>query len=282
VQENAFNLQLRNVDPNSEEALPALQRQASWFHRMQHYNSERYAYRRIIRILESSRGKGDIALIPPLTGLGKSYLFVEPYDPEFQTYTPASGGEVYLKRALRIAEDSPESDWQLLRGSMLALGDFYTLSGRASRARRSYSEVWEFLSSDEEKLASRRADLESPVVLQNISPTLYYNSTRQDFGNAVPDNFEPGTIVVGYTIDTYGQATNIAVIEARPPGLTDMETEVTRGLRDLIHRPRYKDGEVIEVDDATYTHEFFYRPSDLPDDSADPTLAGSQSSGSGR
>lgn len=282
VQENAFNLQLRNIDPNSEDALPALERQASWFHRMQHYNSERLAYRRIIRILESSRGKDDVALIPPLTGLGKSYLFVEPYDPEFQTYTPASGGEVYLKRALRIAEESPDTNWQLLRGSLLALGDFYTLSGRASRARRTYGEVWEYLSSDEEKLASRRTDLESPVVLQDISPSLYYNSTRQNFGDAVPDNFEPGTIVVSYTIDTYGQATNITVVESRPPGLIEMEAEVARSVRDLIHRPRYKDGEVVEVDDMTYTHEFFYRPSDLTDNAADPTVAGSTSPGSGR
>lgn len=282
VQENVFNLQLRNVDQNSEEALPALERQASWFHRMQHYNSERYAYRKIIRILESSRGKDDISLIPPLTGLGKSYLFVEPYDPEFQTYTPASGGEVYLKRALRIAEDNPQSHWELLRGTMLALGDFYTLSGRASRARRTYSEVWDFLSTDEEKLASRKVELESSVVLQNINPTTYYNSSRQDFGNTVPESFVPGTIVVGYTIDAYGQANNIAVIEARPPGLTDMETEVTRNLRDLIHRPRYKDGEIIEIDDATYTHEFFYRPSDLTNDSDDPTLAGSLPPGGGR
>jgi hypothetical protein len=43
-----------------------------------------------------------------------------------------------------------------------------------------------------------------------------------------------------------------------------------RSVRDLIHRPRYKDGEIVEIDDATYTHEFFYRPSDLPDDADKP------------
>jgi tetratricopeptide (TPR) repeat protein len=270
VQENTVNLQMRNIDPDSEAALPVLERQASWLHRMQHYNSERMAYRRIIRIIESTRGKGDTLLIPALTGLGKSYLFIEPYDPEFQSYTPASGGEVYLKRALRIAEENPESDWKLQRASMLALGDFYTLSGRASRAKRVYSEVWEFLSTDEEKIANRLVELESPVVLQNISPKVYYNSTRQNYGGTAPENFERGSIVVGYKIDQYGQATNISIVESRPPGLTDMETELLRSVRDLIHRPRYKDGEIVEIDDATYTHEFFYRPSDLPDDADKP------------
>jgi len=279
VQENVVNLEMRNIDPDSEAALPALEREASWMHRMQRYNSERNAYRKIIRILERSRGKDAVALIPPLTGLGKSYLFIEPYDTEMQTYTPASGGEVYLKRALRIAEESPQSDWEILRGSMLALGDFYTLSGRGSRATRAYLDTWKFLSEDEdeERIRSRISNLESPVILQNISPTLYHNSARQDHAGTPPENFERGTIVVGYSIGTSGQATNIRLVEARPPGLIEMENEVVREVRDLVHRPRLKDGEVVPVGDMTYTHDFFYRPSDLVVAPAESELAGSAS-----
>jgi tetratricopeptide (TPR) repeat protein len=212
VQESVVNLQMRNLDPESEDALPALERQANWMHRMQHYNSERLAYRRIIRILESKRGRDHLSLIPPLTGLGRSYLFVEPYDPEFQSYTPASGGEVYLKRALRIAEKSPESDWRVIRISMLALADFYTLADRAARARKSYAEIWDFLSSDDERLASRKETFESPVILQTINPTLYFNSARQNYGESYADQFERGTIVVGYVIDESGRATDITLI----------------------------------------------------------------------
>lgn len=275
VQEKVVNLQLRNVDLESEAAIPALEREAQWMHRMQRYNAERNAYRKIIRILEKSRGSDDVALIPPLTGLGRSYLYVEPYDPEMQYYTPASGGEVYLKRALRIAEESPQSNWETLRGSMLALGDFYTLSGRESRATRAYTEVWNFLSEDEERIPSRIRELESSVVLQDISPTLYFKSVRQDYAAAPPDNFERGTIVVGYAIGTSGQAGNIRLIEARPPGLAEMENEVLREVRDLVHRPRLEDGNVIPVGDMTYTHEFYYRPSDLTAAPAESELAGS-------
>ncbi len=275
VQEKVVNLQLRNVDPESEAALPALEREASWMHRMQHYNAERNAYRKIIRILEESRGSDTVALIPPLTGLGKSYLFVEPYDPEMQNYTPASGGEVYLKRALRIAEESPQSNWEILRGSMLALGDFYTLSGRGARATRAYTETWEFLSADEERIASRISSLESAVVLQNVSPTIYYNSARQDDAAIPPENFEQGTIEVGYAINTSGQATNIRLIEARPAGLVEMENEVLREVRSLIHRPRLENGKIVPVDGMIYTHEFFYRPTDLAAPPAESELAGS-------
>ncbi len=275
VQEKVVNLQLRNVDPESEAAIPTLEREAIWMHRMQHFNAERNSYRKIIRILEKTRGSDDIALIPPLTGLGKSYLFVEPYDPEMQYYTPASGGEVYLKRALRIAEESPQSDWEILRGSMLALGDFYTLSGRETRATRAYTEAWDFLSADEERIPSRISNLESSVVLQDVSPTIYYNSTRQDYAATQPENFERGTIEVGYAIDTSGQATNIRLIEARPAGLVEMENEVLRDVRDLIHRPRLEDGNIVPVGGMTYTHEFFYRPTDLIEPPAESELAGS-------
>ncbi|MGH8223365.1 MAG: tetratricopeptide repeat protein [Woeseiaceae bacterium] len=273
MQEMVYNLQLRNVDPDSEVALPALERQAQWMHRLQRYNEERNAYRKIIRILERHRGGKDLALIPPLTGLGKSYLFVEPYDPDFQTYTPASGGEVYLKRALRIAEDSPDSDWEVRRGSMLALADFYTLSGRQNRARRSYQEIWEFLSADQERLRSRHDNLEAAVVLQSISPDRYYNSARPETAAGPPENFDRGTIVVGYTINPYGMATDVELIEAQPPGLTEMENAVMRQVRDIIHRPRLEDGELVAVDDMTYTHEFFYRESDLPAFEPEPGVA---------
>jgi hypothetical protein len=175
---------------------------------------------------------------------------------------------------LRIAEESPQADWEILRGSMLALGDFYTLSGRESRATRAYTEVWEYLSADAERIPSRVRDLESPVVLQDISPTLYYNSARQDNAATPPENFERGTIVVGYAIDTSGQAGNIRLIEARPPGLVEMQDEVMREVRDLIHRPRLENGSVVPVDDLTYTHEFYYRPSDLTEPPAESELAG--------
>lgn len=275
VQEKVVNLELRNIDPESEAAIPALEREAIWMHRMQHYNAERNSYRKIIRILEKTRGSDDVALIPPLTGLGKSYLFVEPYDPEMQYYTPASGGEVYLKRALRIAEESPQSNWEMRRGSMLALGDFYTLSGRETRATRAYAEVWDFLSADEERIPSRISNLESAVVLQNINPTVYYNSVRQDNAATPPENFERGTIVVGYAIDTSGQPANIRLIEAQPPGLVEMENEVLRDMRDLIHRPRLENGKIVPVDGMTYTHEFFYRPTDLTAQPEESELAGS-------
>ncbi|MFQ5981947.1 MAG: hypothetical protein ACE5KS_01095, partial [Woeseiaceae bacterium] len=51
---------------------------------------------------------------------------------------------------------------------------------------------------------------------------------------------------------------------AHPGGLEEMEKAVLRELRRLIYRPRLEDGDVVPTENMTYTHEFFYRESDLP------------------
>jgi tetratricopeptide (TPR) repeat protein len=270
VQEKVVNLQLRNIDPESEAAIPALEREAIWMHRMQHYNAERNSYRKIIRILEKTRGSDDMPHPPDRPG--QIVSFVEPYDPKYGT-TPASGGEVYLKRALRLEESAVGLGMCVAACSRSA---FYAV-GPQTRATRAYTEVWDFLSANEERIPSRISNLESSVVLQDVSPTVYYNSARQDYAASPtpPENFERGTIEVGYAIDTSGQATNIRLIEARPAGLVEMENEVLREVRDLIHRPRLENGKIVPVDGMIYTHEFFYRPTDLIAPPAESELAGS-------
>lgn len=264
LQENAFALQARNVDMDSEEILPALEQSANWMHRMRLYNRERNAYRKMIKIIESSRGKGDLALIEPLTGLGKSYLYVGSLEVDYHSDPlPISSGEVYLKRALRIAEENPDADWRVLEGTMLALGDFYTLSSRPARAKRMYQDAWELLSEDEERFRSRHEQLETLVLLQDISPPKYYNSQREVDGDAPPDNFEVGTIVAGYTVTARGEVSRVSIVQSDPPGFEDMEKAVLREMRYLMHRPRIESGSLVATPDQTYTHEFFYRESDL-------------------
>lgn len=263
MQEYVYNLQTRNIDLDSEAIIPALERQAKWMHRMQYYTRERNAWRKLIRIIEKERGKDDLSLIDPLTGLGKSYLFYDILESEYQAYSPTSSGETYLKRALRISEENPDSNWEINKGSLLALADYYTMSGRPNRARRSYGETWELLSEDDARLRTRYDELEVLHRLYDISPPKYYNSELVDTSRPAPDSFQPGKVVIGYSVTPFGTVSNIRVIESDPPGLVDMERAVAREVRRLVHRPRMADGEGIATDDLTYEHEFFYRASDL-------------------
>ena len=264
IQEHIFSLQARDVELDSLEAIPALEQQARWQHRLQLYEQERYTWRKVIDIIEDRRGKDDLSLIPALTELGKSYLFIGQPNMAFHQPTSISSGEIYLKRPLRIAEDNPNADWETLEGAMLALGDFYILSGKPSRARKVYNETWQLLSADEERLKNRRAHLETLVVLQDVNPPRYVGIDGEVRSQLPGDNYQTGTIVYDYAVSDRGLTTDIAMVEAQPAGFEDMERAVLNNLRAMIHRPRLVDGKAVRTDDLTFTHNFFYRESDLP------------------
>jgi len=259
-----YNIEARNTDLSSEAIIPALERQAEWTHRMRMHERERITWRKIIHILEDSRGKKDLSLITPLTGLGNSYLFVSDFELENFGGAAISSGDSYLKKAVRISKDNPESDWQIQRRALLSLGDFYTLSDRSNKAGKIYREVWELLSVDEEREGSRLIALETTHILQKIHLPKYYNSQRKDGGENAPETFESGKVIVAYTVSSRGDTVNIRLIEVEPAGLEEMEYAVTREMRRLIHRPRMANGVAVDTHDRTYTHEFFYRPSDVP------------------
>jgi len=273
IQEHIFSLEARDVELDSLEAIPALDRQARWHHRLRLFEKERYTWRKIIDIIEDRRGKEDLSLIPPLTELGKSYLYVGPSTQPYQQPTSISSGEIYLKRALRIAESSPDATWRTREEAMLALGDFYILSGKPSRATKIYAETWELLSGDEEKLRQRNETLETLVVLQEVNPPKYVGIDGEVRSELPGDSYQTGRIVYDYSVSPRGLTTDIRMVEAEPEGFEDMERAVLNSLRAIVHRPRLVDGNTVQTDDLTYTHKFFYRESDLPDAQQEADLA---------
>jgi tetratricopeptide (TPR) repeat protein len=273
IQAHIFSLEARDVELDSLEAIPALQRQALWQHRLQFFEKERYTWRKIIEIIENRRSEDDLSLIPPLTELGKSYLYIGQTDMAFHQPSSISSGEIYLKRALRIAEGSPDATWQTREDAMLALGDFYIMSGKPSRARKIYSDTWELLSGDEEQLKNRHDHLETLVVLQDVNPPRYVGIDGEVQSQLPGDNYQTGKIVYDYSVSTRGLTTDIEMVEAEPDVFEDMERAVLNNLRAMIHRPRLVDGNAVQTDDLTYTHTFFYRESDLQQVQQDADLA---------
>jgi hypothetical protein len=273
IQAHIFSLEARDVKLDSLDAVPALERQARWHHRLHLFEKERYTWRKIIDIIEDHRSNDDLSLIPPLTELGRSYLYIGQPTLTYQQPTSISSGEIYLKRALRIAESNPEATWQTREEAMLALGDFYILSGKPNRANKIYSDTWELLSGDEEKLRQRRDDLESLVVLQQVTPPKYVGIDGAVRNELPGDSYRTGKIVYDYSVSPRGLTTNIEMVQAEPAGFTEMERAVLNTLRAIVHRPRLVDGNPVQTDDLTYTHNFFYRESDLPEAHQDTDLA---------
>lgn len=263
LQDRIYDLYARQYDPDSEDIIPALYKRAEWQHRLRLYGRERDTYRRIIKIIEKNQDKKSLALIRPLTGLANAYLFVGELDREYHRDNTMSTGEVYLKRANRIAEEHPDSNWQIRENTLLSLGDFYIFSDKAGKANRVYRDTWELLSQDESYLADRYDHLEVPVLLQDIYPPKYYGFEGNNEPLDEDEKFEQGRIVVKFMVNTRGRTRDYEIIEAYPAGLEDLEKDVLRDMRLMLYRPRMENGEVVDTENMSYTHEFFYRLSDL-------------------
>lgn len=266
IQEHIYAIQSRNVDPDSLDMIPALETRAEWQHRLQSYSRERVTWRRIIDIVEDHYGDEALELIAPLTNLGKTYLFVSPAELDYQPEVSASSGETYLRRANDIASEHPDSNWSMLEGTLLALGDYYILSGRPNRALTAYEETWNLLSEgdDADRLKARRDHLETIKVLQRVFPPKYYNSERTDIGQVPPDNFEKGTMSFSYTVSPTGRVVDLKHVETQPREIAEFRDVVGRTVRRQIYRPRMQEGQLTHTSDVIYTHEFYFRPSDLP------------------
>lgn len=269
VQDRIYALNIRAHDIDSLEIVPPLMRRAAWQHRAGFIYDERSTYRRVIRIIEDKEDKDSLKLIDPLILLGRSFFFLD-MSGEPRSYQAASGlssGEIYFKRALRIAEENPDSDWQILTKSILNLADFFMFEGNYRSAGPVYLDAWNLLSDpegDPEKLQLRREQLESVVMLRQRPIPEYVGETNPTL--RPPQTDDPvmqGRVSVSYDISARGRAANLKLIEAEPPEFVSMQHAVQRELRSRIFRPIHVDGEPAESRNNLFVHTFYYRKSDL-------------------
>jgi len=253
-------LNVRHFEGDELALIPSLMRRARWQHAAQYYNDERATYRRAIRIVEAKLGKEDPELILPLSKLGESFYFVDMTQAIPQQQGLATTGEMYFKRAAKIAEASPEVGWRDLVDTKLSLADYYVFSQGYNRARKIYREVWEILSVDETRLAARSASLEQPVALRQGTLPKYIGEART--GDASGGEFLTGTIRVDYTVSKRGRVRNIRT-EAMPPQFTEMQRMVHREIRQRVFRPQMSDGQLQTSEELVFEHTFFYQQADL-------------------
>lgn len=257
ILDRIYLLNARHFANDALRMLPSLMRRGEWQHRAGYYNDERATYRRVVRIIEKQLGKEHPQLITPLRKLGESFYFVDLTDSNAYRSGIVASGEVYFKRAVRIAESAPDVDWTTKIEAELALADFYIYSESYNRARRMYKETWDFLSADAERLEARARLLEQPVMLlQKQLPTQVFDRSA---GN---ETVRKGTVVVDYNVSPRGRVRSLRT-EVNPPEFTDIQRVIHREIRSRIFRPMMVDGEPRASDNIRFTHEFLYRQSDL-------------------
>jgi tetratricopeptide (TPR) repeat protein len=263
AQDTIFALNIHAYELDTPELVPSLLRRAEWQHRSGFIYDERASLRRAIRIIEEHSGKGSLDLVEPLIRLGRSYFYLDSSGAQFSRDSGLSSGEIYFRRAARIASEHPETNWQVVTQATLALGDYYMYNNNPQRGRQAYSDVWEFLSEDDSRLEVRREQLESVVPLKQNKLPLYVSNAEEDSELEGEQPLLQGSISISYRVTTKGRASDIKLIEAQPPEFTKMLSNMHREVRRRIYRPRLEDGAVVSTPDLILVHEFFYRQSDL-------------------
>ena len=240
--------------------LPALMSRADWQHRAGYYADERTTYRRAIRIIETSSGKNDPLLVEPLRRLGESFYFIDPLISTSQQYSLVSTGELYFKRAARIAEKADDMDWRERNRATLALADYYTFIDSQNRSRKIYRDVWEMMAKNDESQLLRDEWFAEPSSLRaNALPPFAGTPPRS---GTPAGELATGRIVADYTISRRGRVRDL-VTEAFPKEFSDMQRMVHRELRNRIYRPRLEDGVPIDAEELHHEHTFTYLRTDL-------------------
>lgn len=258
-----YSLNERYYRSNMLALVPSLMRRAEWQHRTGYYNDERTTYRRVIRILETRKGKTDLSLIEPLVRLGNSTLKIDTTESLGSPPAAAYNGEIYFKRAVRIAEANEEGNWAVVANTKLALGDYFTQQQSSPSARRVYRDVWELLSEDDARLEHRARTLEQPNVLRAGSPLEFAGNARPEDVIASDVDLREGTVSLRYTITARGRVSNLELAEHRPPEFEDILRDVQREVRTRLYRPRFADGQPVDTGNLQFTHRFYYRQDDL-------------------
>jgi tetratricopeptide (TPR) repeat protein len=262
MHDKIYMLHRRRHEDDQLALVPSLMRRATWQHRAGYIVDEQATYRRAIRIIEDNAGKKDLMLVEPLTRLGRSYYFNDLHGEQGLYRNPVTG-EIYFKRALRIAESSPDSNWRVENAARLNLGDYYMMQGVLNRARKVYGEIWEALAEDEEKLAFRHEIFSDAVPLNDRPLPEFVGESAPPTMAGLSEEFEQGSITMKYTVTDRGRIVGLELIEVYPPEFSDMHRAVHRELRGRTYRPRFEEGEPVTAEDQVFTHSFYYKEADL-------------------
>ncbi|MEL7536144.1 MAG: TonB family protein [Pseudomonadota bacterium] len=239
---------------DNKEIIPALYKRASWQNRMGMFMDEQRTYMKIIRIVERVDGRASLDLIPALTRLGRTYLFSAEPD-AFLT------GQRRLKRAINIAKKNDDATPVIHAETELALGDFHTLTGDRTSARRAYVRAWDLMTADDLSLLTARDErFDTPQPLRQITPPEQFRGTAgAELREALGREPQFGYVTVAYDVNTRGTPENLRVVESVPKGLKDREA--LGWVRRLRFRPRFDERKPVTTPDEEFRYEFRYFPS---------------------
>lgn len=264
VLDRIYMLHTRKYAWEAEELLPALYQKAEIYEQLNMRHEAYRTWRHVRAIKRQHYAENDVSLVEPNIRMAK--LSMQSLRSTVYRTVTTSTAEKHLKRALWIAENSPDGDWQVRKDCLLALADYYTLFNLKGRAHRRYAKAWELMSSNENSLIARAEDFEAPTPLSQPRPDpnagFEYHSDR---AKAKPDDYIEGEMIMAFTVNDRGRTEDFRVVDSDPPNFSRMEYRVRNAVREFVYRPRYVNGEAAATENLQYRAKFFYLPLDYDD-----------------
>ncbi len=264
VLDRIYMLHTRKYAWESEELLPALYQKAEIYEQLNMRHEAYRTWRHVRAIKRQHYAENDVSLVEPNIRMAK--LSMQSLRSTVYRTVTTSTAEKHLKRALWIAENSPDGDWQVRKDCLLALADYYTLFNLKGRAHRRYAKAWELMSSNENSLIARAEDFEAPTPLSQPRPDPYAGfEYHPDRAKAKPDDYIEGEMIMAFTVNDRGRTEDFRVVDSDPPNFSRMEYRVRNAVRAFVYRPRYVNGEAAATGNLQYRAKFFYLPLDYDD-----------------
>jgi tetratricopeptide (TPR) repeat protein len=258
-----YLLYVRKYSADGLELVPVLLKQGHILGDVGDWRRQRNAYVDAIKIVERAEGDQSANLIRPLVSMGNSHMreyfdiyFKAKSEEELPDKKLLAEAETYFGSALELTENTSDVDWRLTQDTLLALGDFYTVTEEQSRARVMYRSAWNLLSTDEEKLLERQKHLEQ------IRPLL---RPEPDLSVALPAGIDPedssasfatGHIISQFTVTRRGKLREIGLLEISPERDEKIEAEVKHALNRFVYRPRFERGTAVDTSGQLIRYEY--------------------------
>jgi len=249
-QQTQVEIHQRKFGRDNPRVVPAMFKLAEWYNRAGNLEASALTYRSADRILREQEDQSSATRAEGMLGLARLY--------ERQGNRPAAAST--LSRGESILESSADPDPLALARVQVALGDLYIRDNKRQPALREYESAWANLSSDPEYADDRDEYFEAPV---RVAGGPYPNATRKARGRS-PETLANGYVTIRYTVDEYGRAQDVVVVESEPAGV--LEDSMVNVYRRSRYRPRLDDGVAVPTENILGQHQFFYVPAQAADE----------------
>ncbi len=240
-QTEALRIVERNHPPESDEALAALYKYASWLRDRGFFQTEREQYMRALRTVREHYGKEDVRQVTPLVGLANSLR---------NQRLPDGLGIGSLQEALRLLQAAPEQDQVAIAAVLRDVGDWFVAFNRVGYDGAEYRRAWQLLGNAPNGEQLRQDWFTGPTYVLREPISLRDLSEEPD----APQ----GHVLVSFDLGTTGESANVAVVESMPAGLKD--EAMLRHIRRSRFRPQMANGELVPVQGLALQFNFRYMP----------------------